>query len=78
MQLILYPFIVFIIVFLLQIFFIMKKEKNRQIDARISKSIINFKFIIKIIVALILSAIMGIISFYLFGLLVLVGLNEGR
>ena len=81
MQLILYPLLVFMITFLIQLFFILynKKRKNEEIYININKeSRENIKFAIKMIVALIISVIIGIIFFYVFGILVLVGLNEGR
>ena len=54
MQLILYPLIIFVIVFLVQLVFILKKAKNST----------NIKIAIKLFVVLIISAIIGIISFY--------------
>ncbi len=68
MQLILYPLIIFVIVFLVQLVFILKKAKNST----------NIKIAIKLLVALIISAIIGIISFYELGFAVLVSLQEGR
>lgn len=68
MQLILYPLIIFVIVFLVQLLFIIKKAKNNT----------SIKIVINLLIALIVSAIIGIISFYVFGLLVLVGLREGH
>ncbi len=68
MQLILYPLIIFVIVFLVQLVFILKKAKNST----------NIKIAIKLFVALIISAIIGIILFYGLGFAVLVSLQEGR
>lgn len=68
MQLILYPLIIFVIVFLVQLLFIIKKAENNT----------SIKIVINLLIALIVSAIIGIISFYVFGLLVLVGLREGH
>lgn len=68
MQLILYPLIIFVIVFLVQLVFILKKAKNN----------INIKIALKLLVALIISAIIGIISFYGLGFVVLASLQEGR
>ncbi len=68
MQLILYPLIIFIIVFLIQLVFILKKAKNST----------NIKIAIKLLVALIISASIGIISFYGLGFAVLTSLQEGR
>lgn len=68
MQLILYPLIIFVIVFLVQLVFILKKAKNST----------NIKLAIKLLVALIISAIIGIISFYGLGFAVLASLQEGR
>ena len=68
MQLILYPLIIFLIVFLVQLVFILKKAKNST----------NIKIAIKLLVALIISASIGIISFYGLGFAVLTSLQEGR
>lgn len=68
MQLILYPLIIFVIVFLVQLVFILKKAKNST----------NIKIAIKLLVALIISASIGIISFYGLGFAVLTSLQEGR
>ncbi len=68
MQLILYPLIIFVIVFLVQLVFILKKAKNST----------NIKIAIKLFVVLIISAIIGIISFYGLGFAVLASLQEGR
>ncbi len=68
MQLILYPLIIFLIVFLIQLVFILKKAKNST----------NIKIAIKLLVALIISASIGIISFYGLGFAVLTSLQEGR
>lgn len=68
MQLILYPLIIFVIVFLVQLLFIIKKAKNST----------NIKIAIKLFVALLIAAIIGIISFYGFGFAVLASLQEGR
>lgn len=74
MQLIVYSLILFIIFFLLQVFFIIKKEKF--INNINDKTYLHFS--IKIVVSLIISLIIGIISFYIFGIFILLGLNEGR
>ena len=71
MQLILYPFILFVIIFLLQIFFIIRKEKKNK-----NKS--NLKIVIKILMALILAIIVAVIFFYALGIWALVGLREGH
>lgn len=68
MQLILYPLIIFVVVFLVQLVFILKKAKNST----------NIKIAIKLLVALIISAIIGIIAFYGLGFAVLASLQEGR
>ena len=68
MQLILYPLIIFVIVFLVQLVFILKKAKDST----------NIKIAIKLLVALIISAIIGIISFYGLVFAVLASLQEGR
>lgn len=68
MQLILYPLIIFVIVFLVQLVFILKKAKNST----------NIKIALKLFVALIISALIGIISFYGLGFAVLASLQEGR
>jgi len=68
MQLILYPLIIFVIVFLVQLIFIIKKEKNST----------NIKIAIKLFVALLIATIIGIIAFYGLGFAVLASLQEGR
>lgn len=68
MQLILYPLIIFVSIFLVQLLFIIKKAKNNT----------NIKIVVNLLIALIISAIIGIISFYVFGVLLLVGLREGH
>ncbi len=68
MQLILYPLIIFVIVFLVQLLFIIKKAKNST----------NIKIAIKLFVALLIAAIIGIITFYGLGFAVLASLQEGR
>ena len=73
MQLILYPFIIFIVVFLIQVYFILRKNKNTE-----KKRNDYLKLTIKIIVALIISGIIGISSFYILGIYVLAGLRAGH
>ena len=73
MQLILYPFIIFIVVFLIQVYFILRKNKNNE-----KKRNDYLKLTIKIIVALIISGIIGILSFYILGIYVLAGLRAGH
>lgn len=68
MQLILYPLIIFVIAFLVQLLFIIKKAKNST----------NIKIAIKLFVALLIAAIIGIITFYGLGFAVLASLQEGR
>ena len=68
MQLILYPLIIFVSAFLVQLFFIIKKAKNST----------NIKIVIKLFVALLIATIIGIISFYVLGFAVLASLQEGR
>lgn len=68
MQLILYPLIIFVSAFLVQLFFIIKKAKNST----------NIKIVIKLFVALLIATIIGIISFYGLGFAVLASLQEGR
>ena len=68
-KLVLYPSIIFLITFLIQLFFIINK-KNTEIK--------YWRIGVKIFVALIISIIIGILSFYIFGIYVLAGLNEGR
>ena len=38
----------------------------------------HWKLVIKILVALIISIIVGVLSFYILGIYVLIGLNAGR
>lgn len=68
MQLILYPLIIFVIVFLVQLVFILKKAKDS----------INIKIALKLLVALIISATIGIILFYGLGFAILASLQVGR
>lgn len=68
MQLILYPLIIFVIAFLVQLLFIIKKAKNST----------NIKIAIKLFVALLIAAIIGIITFYGLGFAVLASLQEAR
>lgn len=68
MQLILYPLIIFVIIFLVQLVFILKKAKNST----------NIKIALKLLRALIVSVIIGIIAFYGLGFAVLTSLQEGR
>lgn len=68
MQLILYPLIIFVIVFLVQLVFILKKAKNST----------NIKIALKLLVALIISTLIGIILFYGFSFAVLSALIEGH
>lgn len=73
MQLILYPFIIFLCVFLTQLFFIIRNNKRLYKEDKK-----HWKFAVKIIITLIISIIVGILSFYILGIYVLIGLNEGR
>ncbi len=73
MQLILYPFIIFVCIFLTQLFFIIRNNKKSYKENKK-----HWKIAIKIIAALIISIIIGILSFYILGIYVLIGLNEGR
>ena len=73
MQLILYPFIIFIVIFLIQVYFILRKNKNTE-----KKRNDYLKLTIKIIVALIIAGIIGILSFYILGIYVLAGLRAGH
>lgn len=68
MQLILYPLIIFVIAFLVQLLFIIKKAKNST----------NIKIAIKLFVALLIAAIIGIITFYGLRFAVLASLQEAR
>lgn len=61
MQLTIYSFIVCVGIFLIQLFFITRKNK----------------LVIKILVALIISIIVGVLSFYILYIYVLIGLNAG-
>ena len=77
MQLIIYPFIVCVGIFLIQLFFIIRKNKIVYNDIQ-KKDKKNWKLVIKILVALIISIIVGVLSFYILGIYVLIGLNAGR
>lgn len=77
MQLIIYPFIVFVGIFLVQLFFIIRKNKILYNDIQ-KKDKKYWKLVIKILVALIISIIVGVLSFYILGIYVLIGLNAGR
>ena len=65
MQLTIYSFIVCVGIFLLQLFFITRKNK------------IVYNDIQKILVALIISIIVGVLSSYILFIYVLIGLNAG-
>ena len=73
MQLILYPFIIFIFTLLMQIFFILRKNVKTE-----KKRNDYLKLTIKIILALIISGIIGILFFYILGIYALAGLREGH
>ena len=77
MQLIIYPFIVCVGIFLIQLFFIIRKNKIVYNDIQ-KKDKKHRKLVIKILVALIISIIVGVLSFYILGIYVLIGLNAGR
>lgn len=77
MQLIIYPFIVCVGIFLIQLFFIIRKNKIVYNDIQ-KKDKKHLKLVIKILVALIISIIVGVLSFYILGIYVLIGLNAGR
>ena len=77
MQLIIYPFIVCVGIFLIQLFFIIRKNKIVYNDIQ-KKDEKHWKLVIKILVALIISIIVGVLSFYILGIYVLIGLNAGR
>lgn len=77
MQLIIYPFIVRVGIFLIQLFFIIRKNKIVYNDIQ-KKDKKHWKLVIKILVSLIISIIVGVLSFYIFGICVLIGLNAGR
>ena len=76
MELIIYPCIIFLIVFLIQLFFIL--EKNRKQDKIEKNKKYYFKFVLKIILTIIISVIIRIISFYLLGIYTLIGLRAGN
>ena len=77
MQLIIYPFIVCVGIFLIQLFFIIRKNKIVYNDIQ-KKDKKHWKLVIKILVASIISIIVGVLSFYILGIYVLIGLNAGR
>ena len=77
MQLIIYPFIIFVGIFLIQLFFIIRKNKIVYNDIQ-KKHKKHWKLVIKILVALIISIIVGVLSFYILGIYILIGLNAGR
>ena len=58
MQLILYPFIIFFVFFLTQLFFIIRNNKRLYKEDKK-----HWKFAVKIIITLIISIIVGILSF---------------
>ena len=82
MQLLLYPILVFIISFIVQILLIEKKRKNknaRERDINIEKEHKwNIKRLIKIVIAFILSFFLAIITLYGLVFVVLTSLQEGR
>lgn len=61
MQLIIYPFIVCVGIFLIQLFFIIRKNKIVYNDIQ-KKDKKHWKLVIKILVALIISIIVGVLS----------------
>lgn len=77
MKLILYPFIICVGVFLIQLFLIIRNNKilYKDIEKKDKK---HWKIVIRIIVALIISIFVGVLSFYILGIYVLMGLNVGR
>lgn len=58
-------------------FFHNKKNKIVYNDIQ-KKDKKHWKLVIKILVALIISIIVGVLSFYILGIYVLIGLNAGR
>lgn len=79
MQLILYPLIIFMIAFLVQLIFIFKRGKNKSENISIyEQNRKNMKIIIKVLIALIISVIIGVISFYVLGIAVIAGLRAGH
>lgn len=60
-----------------QLFFIIRKNKIVYNDIQ-KKDKKHWKLVIKILVALIISIIVGVLSFYILGIYVLIGLNAGR
>lgn len=74
MQLTIYSFIVCVGIFLIQLFFITRKNKIVYNDIQ-KKDKKHWKLVIKILVALIISIIVGVLSIlYIY---VLIGLNAG-
>lgn len=76
MQLTIYSFIVCVGIFLLQLFFITRKNKIVYNDIQ-KKDKKHWKLVIKILVALIISIIVGVLSIYILYIYVLIGLNAG-
>ncbi len=76
MQLIIYSFIVCVVIFLIQLFFIIRKNKIVYNDIQ-KKDKKHWKLVIKILVALIISIIVGVLSSYILLIYVLIGLNAG-
>ena len=75
MQLTIYSFIVCVGIFLIQLFFITRKNKIVYDIQKKDKK--HWKLVIKILVALIISIIVGVLSFYILYIYVLIGLNAG-
>lgn len=76
MQLTIYSFIVCVGIFLLQLSFITRKNKIVYNDIQ-KKDKKHWKLVIKILVALIISIIVGVLSSYMLWIYVLIGLNAG-
>lgn len=75
MQLTIYSFIICVGIFLIQLFFITRKNKIVYND--IQKKIKTLEISYKILVALIISIIVGVLSSYILFIYVLIGLNAG-
>ncbi|MBQ2937821.1 MAG: hypothetical protein IJE05_02935 [Clostridia bacterium] len=82
MQLILCTIIVFISTFLIQTLFIIRterKQKNKLNEIDIEKEYRrNMKIVVKFLIALIISSIFAVISFYGFGIAIIGALREGH
>lgn len=72
---------IFLVTFLIEmsgIIIIEKRKKNTDKISIEQEYKNNMKFIAKIIIVLIIAIIIGIISFYGFGIAILIGLREGH